>query len=100
MQIIYLRRGRHPKYIKNLYNLVKKWHNLVIKLEVNIHFSKEDIHMANRNMKMCSASLIIREIQIKITMIYYLIPVKWLLSKRQEMTSDGKGVEETFMNIW
>ena len=70
-------------------NPIKHWGT-----ELNKEFSTEEHWMAEKHLKKCSTSLIIREMWIKATLRFYLTPVRMAKVKIQVTADVGKDVEK------
>jgi hypothetical protein len=78
-------------------NPLKRWGS-----ELNKQFSPEEYRMAEKHLKKCSISLIIREMQIKTTLRFHLTPLRMAKNKisGDSRCWQGCGERGTLLHFW
>nr|AAS66287.1 LRRGT00196 [Rattus norvegicus] len=78
-------------------NPIKKWGS-----ELNKEFTAEECRMAEKHLKKCSTSLVIREMQIKTTLRFHLTPVRMAKIKNSGDSRCWRGCGErgTLLHCW
>ena len=97
MQKAYPIKDCYPKIPKKVLKLKsKKTKNSIKKKwakDLNSHLTKEDMQTANKHVKRCYTSYLIREMQIKILMRYHCPPIRLAKIQSTDNTISGKDVD-------
>jgi hypothetical protein len=94
------------KIYKELKKLITKKPNNPIKkwgIELNLEFTTQESQMTEKHLNKCSKSLVIREMQIKMTLRFHLTPVRMVKIKTSGDDNTcwrGCGGRGTLLHCW
>ena len=100
VQIISLINDLYSEHIKNTHNSTTKrqiaWFMCLSGQTASRHFSKEDVQKANKNMKRCSMSWVIRGMQIRTTVRYHFALTGMSIIKKTDWNKGWRGCRESW----